>query len=70
MRSSLANSRPARYVSTLHAWYIDPIAQMLEVLARQDKKWLIAATLKEADAVSAPPFEAHTFALDALWSIG
>ena len=53
-----------------HAWYVDPIAETLEVLARQDTKWLIAATFKEADAVSAPPFEAHTFALDVLWSIG
>jgi Uma2 family endonuclease len=54
-----------------HAWYVDPVAQTLEVLARQnDGRWLIAATFKDADPVSAPPFEAHTFPLDVLWSVG
>ena len=53
-----------------HAWYVDPIARTLEVFARQvDGKWLIAQTFKDADPVSAPPFEAHTFPLDVLWSI-
>lgn len=52
-----------------HAWYVDPLAQTLEVLVRQDTKWLIAATFKDADPVCAPPFEAHTFTLDVLWSI-
>ena len=53
-----------------HAWYVDPIARTLEVLVRQkDGKWLIAATFKDADPVSAPPFEVHTFPLDVLWSI-
>ena len=50
-----------------HAWYVDPEARTLEVLARQGDRWLIAATFKEEDPVSAPPFEAHTFALDVLW---
>lgn len=53
-----------------HCWYVDPIAKTLEVLALQGNKWLIAATFKDADDVTAPPFEAHTFALDVLWSIG
>lgn len=52
-----------------HAWYVDPVAQTLEVLARHDGKWLIAATFKDADPVCAPPFEAHTFPLDVLWTI-
>ena len=53
-----------------HAWYVNPIVQTLEELARQpDGKWLIAATFKDADSVCAPPFEAHTFGLDVLWSI-
>ena len=51
-----------------HCWYVDPNARTLEVLARQDDKWLIAATYKDSDAVTAPPFEAHTFALDLLWA--
>lgn len=52
-----------------HAWYVDPDARTLEVLQRTGDKWLIAATFKDDDKVTAPPFEAHTFALDALWEI-
>lgn len=51
-----------------HAWYVDPIARTLEVFALAGRHWLLAATFKDDDAVSAPPFEAHTFALDALWA--
>jgi Uma2 family endonuclease len=50
-----------------HAWYVDPAARTLEVLALTGGKWLIAAAFKDADAVAAPPFEAHSFALDVLW---
>ncbi len=50
-----------------HCWYVDPVARTLEVLALSNVKWLIAATFKDADAVAAPPFEAHTFNLAALW---
>ena len=50
-----------------HAWYVDPIAKTLEALALQAGKWLIAATFKDAEPVTAPPFEVHTFALDVLW---
>jgi len=50
-----------------HCWYVDPLAKTLEVFALTDGKWLIAATFKDADPVTAPPFEAHTFALNVLW---
>lgn len=50
-----------------HCWYVDPLAKTLEVFALQGDKWLIAATFKDADPVTAPPFEAHTFPLDVLW---
>jgi Uma2 family endonuclease len=50
-----------------HCWYVDPIAQTLEVLALQGGKWLIACTYKDAETVTAPPFEVHSFTLDALW---
>lgn len=63
-----------------HAWYVDPDQRTLEVFAltggstsaasapeAQSRKWLLAATYKDADAITAPPFEAHTFALDGLW---
>jgi Uma2 family endonuclease len=50
-----------------HCWYVDPIARTLEVFALQGDKWLLAATFKDADPVTAPPFEVHTFPLDVLW---
>jgi hypothetical protein len=50
-----------------HCWYVDPIARTLEVLALAGGKWVIAATFKNDDAVTAPPFEVHTFNLDVLW---
>jgi len=50
-----------------HCWYVDPIARTLEVLALTGGKWVIAATFKNDDPVSAPPFEVHTFKLDVLW---
>lgn len=53
-----------------HCWYVDPLARTLEVFELTGGKWLLAATFKEADAVSAPPFEAHAFALDVLWVPG
>ena len=52
-----------------HCWYVDPNAHTLEVLQLHEGKWLIAETFKEADPVTAPPFEAHTFNLGLLWSI-
>ena len=51
-----------------HAWYVDPTARTLEVFALAGKHWLLAATCKDDDAVTAPPFEAHTFGLDGLWA--
>jgi Uma2 family endonuclease len=50
-----------------HCWYVDPIARTMEVFALQGDKWLLAATFKDADPVTAPPFEVHTFPLDVLW---
>lgn len=48
-------------------WLADPFARTLEVLTLTGGKWLLAATFKDADPVTAPPFEAHTFPLDVLW---
>lgn len=50
-----------------HAWYLNPDAKTLEVFELSGGRWFIAATFKEAEPVTAPPFEAHTFALDVLW---
>lgn len=53
-----------------HCWYVDPIAKTLEVLALTNGKWQLAATFKDSDPVTAPPFEVHTFPLDVLWAPG
>jgi len=50
-----------------HCWYVDPVARTLEVWALTNGQWQLAATFKDADPVTAPPFEVHTFALDVLW---
>lgn len=50
------------------AWYVDPAAHTLEVFALTGKKWLLTATFKDEETVTAPPFEAHTFGLSALWA--
>ena len=51
-----------------HCWYIDPLAKTLEVFALTPaKKWLLAVTSRNAELVTAPPFEVHTFSLDVLW---
>lgn len=50
-----------------HCWYVDPDARTLEVFALNGAKWQLAATFKDSDAVTAPPFEVHTFPLDVLW---
>ncbi|MFT5509689.1 MAG: Uma2 family endonuclease [Hyphomicrobiaceae bacterium] len=51
-----------------HCWYVDPSARTLEVFTLVDGKWQLSATYKDADEVTAPPFEAHTFPLDVLWA--
>jgi len=52
-----------------HAWYVDPEIKTLEVFALVDGRWQIAATFKDAEAVAAVPFDAHTFALNVLWDL-
>jgi Uma2 family endonuclease len=54
-------------VGVSHAWYVDPMARSLEVFALVDGRWTIAATFKDTDVVSAPPFETHAFSLGVLW---
>lgn len=51
-----------------HCWYVDPNARTLEVFALSGTKWLVEATFKDADPVTAPPFEVHTFPLSVLWA--
>lgn len=48
-------------------WLIEPIAKTLEVLHREDARWLIASTHEDADVVRVPPFESLEFDLSTLW---
>jgi Uma2 family endonuclease len=48
-------------------WLIDPILQTLEVYQLLDGHWSLLHSLKDADQVTTPPFESHTFPLSNLW---
>lgn len=50
-----------------HLWYVDPVARTLEVFARGNEHWIVAATFGDFDDVRAVPFEAITFNLGQLW---
>ena len=50
-----------------HLWFVDPLARGLEAFELRDGQWLLIASLKDAAAVSVPPFEAITFSLADLW---
>jgi Uma2 family endonuclease len=50
-----------------HLWLIDPELKTLEVYALQGGHWLLLQTLADDAAVCAPPFEAISFNLAALW---
>lgn len=50
-----------------HVWLVDPDAHTLEVFELLAGRWLLHSTYKDRDAVTAPPFEVHTFTLDVLW---
>lgn len=51
-----------------YVWLIDPLLRTLEALQNSDGRWLLLRTLKEADPVLLPPFEAASFALSLLWA--
>ena len=48
-------------------WYVDPIAQTLEVFKLQKNDWLLTHTFVGGQPVTAPPFDAITFDLKLLW---
>ena len=48
-------------------WFVDPVAQTLEVFAAQHGTWVLTAALKDADPVAVAPFDAVEFPLSALW---
>jgi Uma2 family endonuclease len=52
-----------------HAWLVDPLARLLEVLRLDAGGWVIAATYAGADVVRAAPFDAVDLELAALWDV-
>jgi hypothetical protein len=48
-------------------WLVDPLAQTLEVLRLESKRWTILATYGGADVVRAEPFAEIELALASLW---
>lgn len=53
-----------------HVWLIDPNQCTLEVLRRQDQRWLIVATFAEDEKVQAEPFDAVELDLSDWWLKG
>ncbi|MBK8510087.1 MAG: Uma2 family endonuclease [Candidatus Competibacteraceae bacterium] len=49
-------------------WLIDPDLHTLEVFVLSEGRWSLERVCQESDPVSAPPFEAVTFALSDLWT--
>lgn len=50
-----------------HLWLIDPDTRILEVFELVDRTWSLRLMAKDAEDVSAPPFDAITLDLSALW---
>jgi Uma2 family endonuclease len=50
-----------------HAWLVDPLQQMLEVLRLESKSWSLVATHQADAKVRAEPFDANELVLRALW---
>lgn len=53
-----------------HYWILDPRLRFLEVFQLEDGGWKLFGTLSAGSDVAAPPFESHSFPLDALWPLG
>ncbi|HVT44617.1 MAG TPA: Uma2 family endonuclease [Thermoanaerobaculia bacterium] len=51
-----------------HLWLVDPSKRLLEVYGRDDLDWVVLETYTEAATVCAPPFEAISIELAALWA--
>lgn len=51
-----------------HLWFVDPEAQIVEVLRLEGHRWLLVDTFEADAAVRAEPFEAAELPLGALWA--
>jgi Uma2 family endonuclease len=52
-----------------HAWFIDPLAQTLEVMRLEGERWTLMATFEGPARVKAEPFDAVELDLAALWTL-
>ena len=53
--------------SIRHLWYVDPLAQTLEVYRLEGGHWLVADTYGGRVLIQAEPFEAIAIDLDRWW---
>jgi Uma2 family endonuclease len=51
-----------------HAWLVDPVLRMLEVLRLELGRWVLLDTYHDDARVRAEPFEAFELELDVLWA--
>ena len=52
--------------SISHVSLVDPLLHILELFEIQEGKWLLLATLQDAESVFPPPFDAISFDLSVL----
>ena len=50
-------------------WYLEPVAQVLEVFTRRGDDWVLTNTFVGDEPVNAPPFDALTFPLGQLFPL-
>ena len=53
-----------------HCWYVDPADKSLEVFILAGAAYTAGPKFFDGEAVTAPPFEVHTFDLSLLWDTG
>ncbi|MEM6678188.1 MAG: Uma2 family endonuclease [Pseudomonadota bacterium] len=49
-------------------WFVDPLAKSLEAFTLKGGAWMLAAALRDDQAVQLAPFDVISFPLSALWS--
>lgn len=52
-----------------HLWFLDPVVRLIEVFALRNDQWVLVDTFVGEMSVCAPPFEAISFSLAALWPL-
>ena len=50
-----------------HLWLVDPVDRTLKAFELHEGQWLLNASVKDNEPVSARPFDAITFSLGELW---